>query len=449
MYVSRLVYIMALLEAVLWIQPNFALSWQHDMTKLLQTQTDNLNQLAQNVAKDNIASALFQKQAEIVARELEMVARANVQIRNSQTELLDKGAVKQTTSFNPTQNLPQMIAKANGGGDKGNQGTVSGENAAAGVGIRAGAGAVANGAVPLMSSSQAYAIACCVLLACFSAFSTEFSSILESSDSDVSSAASPVMKRPRDEEESESDDGEEDECVTNVADVKDSRRERKRARLGVHEASSVHFGQAKKKSNNNNNNNNNHKRHTKSNDSCNSPCFSSSEVVSDDSIVCSPTASISSGAASPKELSPFSMSPSNTMASSLFSTLPPEMACDFEAEHALYFHGIACPNSNASPMMSAPMTLVHPCAVSTVASSPVMDSPVFDHTPRVTGIDPALLMEPSEEHEEVDEDDDETEESTAATVAAATSVPTTASAVANAPLFGIALEPFVQDVFYC
>lgn len=48
MYVSRLVYMVCLLEAVLWFQPNFALSNQRDMTKLLQTQTLKLNELAQN-----------------------------------------------------------------------------------------------------------------------------------------------------------------------------------------------------------------------------------------------------------------------------------------------------------------------------------------------------------------------------------------------------------------
>ena len=48
MYVSRLVYVVCLLEAVLWFQPNLALSNQRDMTKLLQTQTLKLNELAQN-----------------------------------------------------------------------------------------------------------------------------------------------------------------------------------------------------------------------------------------------------------------------------------------------------------------------------------------------------------------------------------------------------------------
>ena len=48
MYVSRLVYVVCLLEAVLWFQPNFALNNQRDMTKLLQTQTLQLNELAQN-----------------------------------------------------------------------------------------------------------------------------------------------------------------------------------------------------------------------------------------------------------------------------------------------------------------------------------------------------------------------------------------------------------------
>ena len=37
MFVSRLVYFVCLLEAVLWGQPNFALNNQRDMTILLQT----------------------------------------------------------------------------------------------------------------------------------------------------------------------------------------------------------------------------------------------------------------------------------------------------------------------------------------------------------------------------------------------------------------------------
>jgi len=422
--VSRLVYMMALLEAVLWIQPNFALSWQHDMTKLLQTQTDNLNQLAQNVAKDNIAAAMLQKQAEIVARELEMVARANVQIRNTQTALLDKGAAKQASSFNPTQNLPQLIAQASGGGDTGNNRAVAGKSAAG-----AGAAGATSGAVPLMSSSQASAVACCIVIAIYTAFSHEFNNAIpESSDSDASAAASPagnsvVMKRLRDEEDEEEEESD-DECVTTTtpsADVNNCRRGRKRARLGVHAASSVHFGQDKNK--------NNHKR-TMSNDSYESPCFSD-----DSSIACSPTASIGSGAVSP-QLSP--VPTLSSLPSTLLSTLPPEMACDFELEHALYCHGIA----RSSPVVSAPMTPVHPCMMPEISASPVVETPIYEHAhPRVIGIDPALLMEPSEHSAE---DDDEEEEAQGQTAAAAA----TTSSVANGPLFGIAMEPMVQDVFY-
>jgi len=440
--VSRLVYMMALLEAVLWIQPNFALSWQHDMTQLLQTQTDNLSQLAQNVARDNIP--MFQKQLEIIARELEMVARANEQIRNTQADLLDKGAARQASNFNPTERLPQLFAEANGGGGGSREhGTTAAGKSAA------GAGSATSGAVPVVSNSQAYLVACCVLFVCFSAFSNEFSTtISESSDSD--SVASPAdgssaLKRPHEEEEEEQAEDSDDECDTTCASVKDCRRGRKRARLGAHVASSVHFGQAKK------NNRHINKRHMKSNDANNCkaevPCFSSSssssEVVSEDSILCSPTTSVSSGVASPM--------PVPVMASTVFSTLPPEMACDFEAEHSCYFHGIACP-INSTPVMSTPVSPVHTYATtSPISASPVLDSPMFDHNAdmaqRVIAIDPALLMDSSEHNS--DAEDESTSENATAVAASAENATAISAVIGNAPLFGVSMEPLVQDVFYC
>jgi len=435
MYVSRLVYMIALLEAVLWIQPNFALSWQHDMTKLLRTQTDNLNQLAQNVGGGNAVSAVFQKQVEMIARELEMIERANVQVRNSQASLLDKGAAKQATNFNPTQILPQQFAEANYGGNKGSHGAISGKSAKEGV---------TSGAVPLMSSSQAYAVVCCVLIACFTAFSNEFVSVSESSDSDSSVVSSPSnesgMKRPRDcdkeEEETSAADESEDESVIASADVKESRRGRKRARLGVHATSSVHFGQAKK---------NSRKRYAKKD---NIPSCSGSEIASDESVLSSPTSSVFS----PKEMQ--ISTPVCSMSSGLYSTLPPEMACDFEAEHAFYFHGIshAC-SVNSSAMVSVPVSPIHTCTVPVVSASPSLESSsVYSHAApaiahQVTAIDPALLMEPGSPDLEQQnasftmssvssgEDNSEDDESES-------------SVDSNAPLFNVAVEPLMQDVFY-
>ena len=59
MFVSRLVYFVCLLEAVLWVQPNFALNNQRDMTILLQTQTHHLNELVQNVVCAARTQVLF------------------------------------------------------------------------------------------------------------------------------------------------------------------------------------------------------------------------------------------------------------------------------------------------------------------------------------------------------------------------------------------------------
>jgi len=442
MYVSRLVYFMALLEAVLWIQPNFALSWQRDMTKLLQTQTDNLGQLVQNVAKENVGVGFFQKQLEMIAREQEMAARANEQLRNMRDTLQDKGTAKQAANANPTQHLPQFLAGANDGGDKGG---------AIAVGDVNGKHGEANGAVPLFSSSQAYAVACCVLIACVTAFSNEMNSVPESSDSEESSAIpSPVdeslMKRPRDSDEAAAESDCDESCTTN-ADVK---RERKRARLGMHVTSDVHLSQAKRK--------NNHKRHTKnetnlrrsSNSPC-SPCFNTSEVASDDSIMCSPNSTLSSGAESPVSV---------TYAScGAFSTLPPEMANDFEAEHAFYFHGISCPNSSSNSVMQCPVTPMHTTYnVPVISASPSLETPVYasviDGSQHVTAIDPAILMEPtsprlsqednnfttnnvstSDHSSEADEENDECQPPP--------------SVVTNAPMFGVTIEPLVHDMIYC
>jgi len=459
MYVSRLVYLMALLEAVLWIQPNFALSWQHDMTKLLQTQTDNLGQLVQNAAKENIAAAMFQKQLEMVAREQEMIARGNIQVRNTQAALLDKGDTKQKTNVDPAQHMTQLLAGANdGGGENRRGGNAEGTKAATNAGEK---GVVANGAVPIISGTQAYAVACCILIACISAFSNDFNIVSESSDSDASSsvAASPsdaaAYKRPHsdEEQEEEGDDNEENDC----------RRERKRVKLGARVASAVQSNQALKKKKKNY-----HKRHAKSEDLTprgESP-FSFSEVVSDDSVACSPVVSVSSGAASPKDSRVSSPVPLSPVPSSVFSTLPPEMAGDFEAEHAFYFHGISCPastpavttststsnsNSNSNATMNTlvpiPVSPVRAYTLSSILSSPILDSPMYEHNSvhRVSAIDPALLMEQpssrqnagfsaSEHSSEVDDDTENTE----------TAVVNTTSA----PLFGVSLEPMIQEIFY-
>jgi len=415
---------MALLEAVLWIQPNFALSWQHDMTNLLRTQTDNLNQLAQNAARDHIAQAVSQKQAELIARELEMVARANVQIRNTQTALLDKGPAKPSAKFNPRQNLPQLFAIANDGGDKGNRGAISGKSVK---------DAATSGAVPLMSNSQAYAVACCVIIACFSAFSNEFNSVPDSSDSDASSVSSPVndddddaaMKRPRDDDDAE-DGGVVDEKKAVVLSEEDSvttsadgKRGRKRAKLDVHAPSAVHFGQAKKK--------NCHKRRVAKNISeSESLGFNSPEIASDDSLVCSPVSPVPAS-------------------SGLFSTLPPEMVSSFEAEHACYFHGISCPTS-----VSSPKTPVHSYSMMPVISaSPSLGSPMYDHDSfgqqRVTAIDPALLMEPGSPQQEASFTASVSSEHSSE-VAAEDEEPSEPEP--DPAMFDAAMEPMAQHVFY-
>jgi len=439
MYVSRLVYIVCLLEAVLWVQPNFALSNQRDMAKLLQSQTHQLNELAQNAAKDNTFSVL-QKQLQMVAREQEMVARANIQIHNMQTALLDKASAKQTTVNRAQLLLPQLLV----GHDNGGNGDCGG---AAGKAQGKEAG-VANGAVPLMSSNQAYTVACCLLIACMTVLFNESSPLPEqASETNASAAATAasaasseeedsapvaVVKRPRDEDKSNNKEG---------------RRGRKRARLGERAASPVPCHQAKK-----NNSHNNNKRR------CKSDTVSIQSVASEESIVCSPTLSLSSGADSPSPVPIIS-------SSSVFSTLPPELACEFEAEHAFYFHGIAC-----NP--SVPQQQQQQQPVSPVSAYPMYDrlgnattAIVPEPQPqRIAVIDPALLLvEPgTPDLPQQDEGftpsvssghgsvvDEEEEESTAAS-APTTTTAAPAVATVTAPLFGVSnVEPLLQDDYFC
>jgi len=432
MYVSRLVYIVCLLEAVLWIQPNFALSNQRDMAKLLQSQTHKLNELAQNAAKDNTFSVL-QKQLEMAAREQEMVARANLQIRNMQTALLDKVAAKQTT-VNRAQLLPQLLVGHDDGGNSecgGAAGKVEGEKG------------VANGAVPLMPSNQAYTVACCLLVACITLFLNESSPLPETSESNTAEAVTEdALKRPRD-----ADNDEDDDCAV----VEEGRHGRKRARLGVHTTSPVQSLQANKKKNCCNN-----KRRCKSDTVSSRMAVDDSDMVqsvaSEESIACSPTLSLSSGADSPKDIQVSSPNSVPVAVSGVFSTLPPELACEFEAEHAFYFHGIACPSGNAVPQQAMPPVSVYPIYDRVAAAAAAAVSISEPQPQRITAIDPAvLLVEPSTPELPQQDDgftpslssgqssevDDEEEETTSAPV-------TTAVA---APLFNV--EPLLQDEYFC
>jgi len=435
MYVSRLVYIVCLLEAVLWVQPNFALSNQRDMAKLLQTQTVKLNELAQNAAKDN-SFAGFQKHLEMIAKEQQMVARANIQIHNTQTALVDKVTEKQGT-VNQGQRISQFIVGRDG---KGERGGVAGD----------GEKGVENGAVPVFASSQAYLVACCLLVAGASAFMNESSPVPESSESssaETDSAAAAEaeeesavarMKRPRDLEDSE----EAELAAVSVEEGKESRRGRKRARLGVRVTSSVQqYNQAKK-------NNCHSKRRCSGNArSRETEVVTSQAVVSDETILCSPSVSLSSDASSPRDSHVSSPSPAH-VASGMFSTLPPELACEFEAEHALYFHGIACPSSS-----SPALNLLSPNPSVGMSSYAPVSTPLFEHlvvqpTQRVVAIDPALLLVEPRSPELFQQDDgftpsvssgqgseiDESEE-TKATV--------------PAPLFDVSLEPLLQDQCFC
>jgi len=332
MYVSRLVYIVCLLEAVLWVQPNFALSNQRDVANLLQSQTHKLNELAQNAAKDNTLSVL-QKQQEVVAKVHEMVIRQNIQVHNMQTAVLDNAAAKQT-AISRVQRQPQLFVghhHQDGQTDCGDTGKANGEKG------------VENGAVPLMSRSQAYAVACCLLMACLNVFMNESSPLPEASQSNATPAAAAnanngAVKRPRDVNDDEVEEEEEEEA-------KEDRRKRKHARLGMHASSSVQFSQEKM--------NKTQRKHCSKSDvtSCAAEAVVSESDVTEEAIVSSPTVSMSSDVSSPKE--PQISSPNSvSTVSGVFSTLPPELSGEFEAEHALYFHGISCPGGSVNPSVN-------------------------------------------------------------------------------------------------
>jgi len=432
MYVSRLVYIVCVLEAVLWIQPNFALSDQRDMANLLQTQNVKFNELAQNAAKDNTLSVL-QKHLALIAKEQEMVARANIEVHNSQTALFDKDTSKQTC-LNTAQQFPQVHA-GRGVDNKGESAT------AAAVGDNNKG--EKNGVVPVFSSNQAYLVACCLLVASASVFMNGSSPNSETSESSVESSAiddddvvveddddaeieGTPAKRPRDVSVS---DGDDEFAAMNAEEAKESNHGRKHARLGMHATSSVQQrSQAKKKNN------------------CHSKNRSkgiSHSHAGDETVLCSPEISLSSDASSPSEYPVSSPSPM-PLASGMLNTLPPELACEFEAEHALYFHGIACPSSS-----SPALNMVSPVGIhSFSATNPLFDRMVAQQTQRVTAIDPALLLvEPptpelyqqgdsfsstvsSGQESEIDESEE-----------VKTEVPV--------PLFGVAMETLVQDQCFC
>jgi len=412
MYVSRLVYIVCLLEAVLWVQPNFALSNQRDMAKLLQTQTHKLNELAQNAAKDNTIAAL-QKQLEVVAKMQEMAVHENMQVHNMQTALLDRAA--RQPSVSRVQRQPQLfIGHDQGGqGDCGDAGKAKGEKG------------VENGAVPLMSRSQAYAVACCLLAACLNVLMNDSSSLPEANEPAAAAAAdsnSSATKRPRDDNDGDDDDDD---------DAKEVRRGRKHARLGVRVPSPVQFSQA----------NNCHSKHRSESEVCS--CAANDSDMSEDAVLCSPTVSLSSDASSPKELLISSPNPVSAV-SSVFSTLPPELSGEFEAQHALYFHGIACP-SGSSPSVAVlpPVSPVYPSL--TVS---MFDQMIPTQPQQVAAIDPALLM--VEPHTpETSQQDEGFTPSVSSGNGSEVDDAEEADPPQPAPLFGAALESLIQDDFFC
>jgi len=425
--VSRLVYIVCLLEAVLWAQPNFALSDQRDMARLLQSQTLKLSELAQNAAKDN-AVAVFQKQFERIAKEQDMITRNNIRIHNMQKVLLDKSSTKQTP-VNQVQRMPQLpIGRGEDG--KGELGGV------AGTGEK---GVEKNGAVPIFSSSQAYVVACCLLVASASALMNESSPVPDDSETNTESdmvaetdrASCPATKRRR--EDVDDDDDDDEIAAIDIEESKESRRGRKHARLGVQATSLVQ-----------------QRSQAKNNDCHNKPRFNGnfhsheSEVATnEETILCSPSVSLSSDASSPSESHISSPNPVSTM-SGMFSTLPPELVCEFEGEHSLYFHGIVCPSSS-SPALNIPSP------ISSVPVNPFssVSAPLFDHTSqRVTAIDPALLLVEPRSPELFQQDDDFTPSVSSgqdSEIDESEEVKTSAPA----PLFGVSLEPLLHSQCFC
>jgi len=245
---------------------------------------------------------------------------------------------------------------------------------------------------------------------------------------DAENADGTAMKRPRDA----CDD--DDEVAVSVEEPKQERRGRKHARLGVHATSSVQQpSQAKKKKNGHYN-----KRRSARNPA--TEVVASPVVKSEDVILCSPTVFSSDAASSPRDSSV--MSPASVSAASrVFSTLPPELAGEFSAEHAMYFHGIACPSSN-SPVLSM---VPPPMSVDSFAST----TPLFEHTHRVVAIDPALLLVEPHSPEDLFQQDDGFTPSISSGQDSEVEDPEESKTATPAALFGVTLEPIVNDQCFC
>jgi len=426
MYVSRLVYIVCLLEAVLWFQPNFALSNQRDMAKLLQSQTHKINELAQNAAKESPLSVI-QKQLDMIAKEQEMVARENIQVHNMQTALLDKASTKQQTTVDQVQRMPRLLV-----GQK-EDGNLVGNAEGEGKGVP-------NGAVPLMTNSQAYMIVCCVLAACATLVNGSSPVCSESSETrseeeeeevaiaaaiaESAASCSVAMKRSRDNEEDD-----EEIAKANEEDGK-VWRGRKQARLGVQAPSSVHHpNQANK------NWYSESRSFVNSRRNCDSEVVASPGVASEECIVSSPVMSMSSDASSPSVSSPSAVS----VSSGVFSTLPPELAYEFEAEHSFYFHGIACPCTGS------------PSSVNVVPSpppvTPLLHRVVSQPSQYVATIDPAILLDPAICAHHLEQDDCLT--SSVSSGQSSEIDDAEDDRMISAPLFGVNMEQMLQDQSFC